>query len=285
MARHSAVESRVRVAGWVWAALVALLLVIVLVVGWFLLAGKQDDEESARTCIDGDQQLTVWADPAAEDVAQTLTDAYNAEEPVVRDRCVTAVVEVTSTAEATEAYRRAEPGVAPVWIPAGTGFIPGLSGAPDSVDIVGSDDLVHYIPEGGDPDPSTAVLPTGAESMVSALSAEAAGREVDDATAGAGPSFQTARDQNLPVLTSAALLGSSDTDTDDVRAVGEVTFPLVAFGSSPAVDESSARLAADFAARADSTETVSPEPASPWLTRVAGALAGTPLGSADGENS
>ncbi|MDN5683336.1 hypothetical protein [Corynebacterium glyciniphilum] len=284
MARHSAGESRVRVAGWVWIALIALILVIAVVVGWFVLAGRQDDETSAASCIDGEQRLTVWADPAAADIAQSLAERYNAEEPVVRDRCVTAVVEVTSTAEATDAYRRVDRGVAPVWIPAGTGFIPGLSGAPDTVGIVGTDDLVHYVPADGDPDPSAAVLPTGPESMVSALSAEAAGREVDADAAGAGPSLQSAREQNLPILTSADLLDGTAADTGEVHTVGEVVFPLVAFGSSPAVDEESARAAADFAAWADDPETVAPEPASPWLARTAGALAGVPLGGPDGEN-
>lgn len=284
MARHSAGESRVRVAGWVWIALIALILVIAVVVGWFVLAGRQDDETSATSCIDGEQRLTVWADPAAADIAQSLAERYNAEDPVVRDRCVTAVVEVTSTAEATDAYRRVDPGVAPVWIPAGTGFIPGLSGAPDTVGIVGTDDLVHYVPADGDPDPSASVLPTGPESMVSALSAEAVGREVDADTAGAGPSLQSAREQNLPILTSADLLDGTAADTGEVHTVGEVVFPLVAFGSSPAVDEESARAAADFAAWADDPETVVPEPASPWLARTAGALAGVPLGGPDGEN-
>ncbi|WP_145941106.1 hypothetical protein [Corynebacterium glyciniphilum] len=284
MARHSAGESRLRVAGWVWAALVALILVIAVVVGWFVLAGRQGDDNSAASCIDGEQRLTVWADPAAADIAQSLAERYNAEEPVVRDRCVTAVVEITSTAEATEAYRRVDPGVAPVWIPAGTGFVPGLSGAPDTVGIVGTDDLVHYVPVGGDPDPSAAVSPTGPESMVSALAAEAVGREVDANAAGAGPSLQSAREQNLPMLTSADLLDGAAADTGEVHTVGEVVFPLVAFGSSPAVDEESARAAADFAAWADGSETVTPQPASPWLARTAGVLAGLPLGGPDGEN-
>jgi hypothetical protein len=284
MARHSADESRVRVAGWVWIALISLILVVAVVVGWFVLAGRQDDENSAASCIDGEQRLTVWADPAAADVTQSLVEQYNAEEPVVRDRCVTAVVEITSTAEATDAYRRVDPGVAPVWIPAGTGFIPGLSGAPDTVGIVGADDLVHYVPADGDPDLSAAVLPTGAESMVSALAAEAAGREVDADTVGAGPSLQNAHEQGLPVLTSADLLGGTTADAGEVHTVGEVVFPLVAFGSSPAVDENSARAAADFAAWADDSETVTPEPASPWLARTAGALAGIPLGGPDGAN-
>lgn len=279
MARHSAPESRIRVAGWVWAALLALLLVTALTVGWFALAGKQGDEDASATCIDGEQRLTVWADPAAAETARTLAEDYNAGNPVVRDRCVTAVVEVRSTAEATADYRGARPGVAPVWIPAGTGFIPGLSGAPDTVQLVGSDELVHSVPDGADPEPAAAVLPTGAESMVSALAAEALGRD----GAPDGPDLRTARGENLPVLTSAALLSESGDGVGDVRTVGEVVFPLVAFGSSPAVDEDEARAAADFASRAGGTDTVTPEPASPWLTETAGSLAGVPLARAEDE--
>jgi hypothetical protein len=278
MARHSAPESKVRVAGWVWAAVVAVVLVIALTVGWFVLAGSQRDDEAGGDCIDGEQTLTVWADPASEAIAQTLAESYNAGDHVVRDRCVSAVVEVMSTAEATAAYRRVEPGVAPVWIPAGTGFIPGLSGAPETVQVVGTDDLVHVVPAGADPEPSAAVLPAGAASMVSALAAEAVGRETPPEQP--GPDLQAARDQNLPVLTSAGLLAGSGGSTGGVRTVGEVMFPLVAFGSSPAVDEESARAAADFASRADGEGSVTPVAASPSLTETAGALAGVPLGSA-----
>ncbi|MEJ6548540.1 hypothetical protein PQI66_03155 [Corynebacterium sp. USCH3] len=274
MARHSAAESRFRVAGWVWAALLALILVIAMVVGWFILAGRHDGATSAQNCIDGEQQLTVWADPAAEDVARQVVDRYNSGGPVVRDRCVTAVVALKSTAEATEAYRRVEPGVAPVWIPAGTGFISGLSGAPDTVGIVATDDLVHYVPAGGDGTIGAAVLPSGPESMVSALAAETTAKDVDTGTVGEGPSLSELRDGTRPFLTSAALFGDSATASGELRTVGEVQFPLVAFGSSPSVDETSARAAADFAARADTADTVTPLPASPWLVGVVGALSG-----------
>ncbi|MGV0869597.1 hypothetical protein [Corynebacterium kalidii] len=278
MARHSAPDSTVRVAGWVWAAVVAVLLVVAVVVGWFVLVGSQRDDEAGDACIDGEQELTVWADPAAEEVARTLAESYNAGEHVVRDRCVTAVVEVMSTAEATAAYRRVEPGVAPVWIPAGTGFIPGLSGAPETVEVVGTDELVHVVPAGADPEPSAAVLPTGAESMVSALAAEAVGRGAPPEQP--GPDLPTARGQNLPVLTAAGLLDGAGDRAEDVRTVGEVVFPLVAFGSSPAVDEKSARAAADFASRADGADSVTSVAASPSLTETAGALAGVPLNRA-----
>lgn len=285
MARHSAAQSPVRVAGWVWFALVAVILVVALVVGWFVLASRQSSDEAEGACIDGDQELTVWADPAAEDVARQLVADYNDTEPVVRDRCVTASVEVRSTAEATLAYRGGQPGVAPVWIPAGTGFISGLSGAPNEVPVVGSDDLVHRVPEGADADVARAVLPTDAASMVTALAAEAAGVPLDmesDATLEAlraAPDVQAAVDENLPVLSSASLLGEQAGGND--ATVGEVQFPLVAFGSSPAVDENQARAAADFAEKADAEgtgESVTAEPASPWLSRVAGVLADVPLG-------
>lgn len=282
MSRHSAAQSPVRVAGWVWFALVAVILVVALVVGWFVLAARQSSDEAAATCIDGDQELTVWADPAAEDVARQVVADYNETDPVVRDRCVTASVAVRSTAEATLAYRGGQPGVAPVWIPAGTGFISGLSGAPDEVPVVGSADLVHRIPEGADADVARAVLPTGAASMVTALAAEAAGVPLDTESDAAlealraAPDVQAAVDENLPVLSTASLLGGEGEGND--ATVGEVQFPLVAFGSSPAVDENQARAAADFAEKADAGDSVTAEPASPWLSRVAGVLADVPLG-------
>lgn len=288
MARHSAAQSPVRVAEWVWFALVAVILVVALVVGWFVLASRQATEKTEATCIDGEQELTVWADPAAEDVAQRLVDGYNETDPVVRDRCVTASVEVRSTAEATLAYRGGQPGVAPVWIPAGTGFISGLSGAPTEVPVVGSDELIHRVPEGADADVARAMLPTGAASMVTALAAEAAGVPLDmesDATLEAlraAPDVQSTVDENLPVLSSASLLGEQSEGNE--TTVGEVQFPLVAFGSSPAVDENQARAAADLAEKATAEdteaagETVTTEPASPWLSRVAGVLADVPLG-------
>lgn len=281
MPRHSATDSPVRVAGWVWAALVAVIVVAALVVGWFALAGRDggDGDSTAADCIEGDAELTVWVDPAATETAEALVDDYNSSDPVVRDRCVTAVVEEKSTAEATAAYRAGQPGVAPVWIPAGTGFIPGLSGAPEEVPVVGTDTLIHYVPEGADEaaaDVQNAVVPSGPASMTAALAADAAGVEVTDP----GPPLQEALDDNLPVLSAESLVGQPGVP------VGDVQFPLVAFGSSPSVDEQSARAAADFASSVTEKDTapdgdgatVVPEPASPALAGSAGRLAGVDLG-------
>lgn len=278
MARHAAADTPIRISGWIWAALAALIVVAALVVGWFVLADSRSGDRAASSCLDGDGEVTVWADPAAEKLAVSLVDEYNAGDPVVRDRCITAVVETISTAEATRAYREVNPGVAPVWLPAGGDFVPGLSGAPAEIPVVGTDTLVHHIPDDADPDIGNAVTPPGEDSMVAALAAEAAGVEVDPDA----PALQQSLDENLSVLSSEGVLDMAG------EPVGDVQIPVVAFGSSPAVDEDAARIAADFLSTVvhdangsngtdGDLEMITPEPASPWLTRAAGLLAGVEL--------
>ncbi|HIW92136.1 MAG TPA: hypothetical protein H9870_10805 [Candidatus Corynebacterium avicola] len=276
MARHSAADSPTRVAAWVWVALAALVVVAV-VVAWTVFSGGGDDKDdaAAASCIDGDQELLVWVDPAATKTAEKLVDEYNSSSPVVRDKCVTATYEVRSTADAVRSYREGMPGVAPVWIPAGTGFISGLSGAPTSVPVVGTDELVHVVPEGADAAPGAAAVPVGPENMVSVLAAVSAvpdgAPEVDAVGASVDRSsqeqitLQQAQNEGLPFYSSAAFA--------DGNPVGEVQFPLVAFGSSPSVEEDDARAATDFLSTSTSEqdeEEVTPEPASPRLARYAG---------------
>ncbi|MGO1949866.1 MAG: hypothetical protein ACTH1D_09540 [Mycobacteriaceae bacterium] len=290
MPRHAAAESPTRIAGWIWAALIALVVVIALAVAWIVLVGRDDGDDGTASdgtsCVDGDQELLVWADPAAEDSARRLVDTYNDSGAVVRDRCVTATLEITGTAEAAVAYREGQPGVAPVWIPAGGGFVPGLSGAPAELPVVGTDELVHVVPEGADPAPGAAEVPPGVGSMVSAMAADlilpgndptmdaAVDRGADgDVTA------QDALQDGLPLLTSANIAGDAAGEQ-----IASVVFPLVAFGSSPAVDEDGARAAADFAgvAAAESPdEPITPRPAPPRLAMYAGTLAGVGLEAAE----
>lgn len=274
MARHSATDSPTRVAAWVWVALAALIIVAVFV-AWTVFAGGDDEDDAAADCIDGDQELLVWVDPAATETAEKLVDEYNSSSPVVRDKCVTATYEVRSTADAVRSYRENMPGVAPVWIPAGTDFINGLSGAPTSVPVVGTDELVHVVPEGADAALGAAVVPVGPENMVSVLAAIAAvpdgALEEEAVGASVGRSsqeqitLQQAQNEGLPFYSSAGFA--------EGNPVGEVQFPLVAFGSSPSVEEDGARAAADFvsaSAPEQDGEEVTPEPASPRLARYAG---------------
>lgn len=273
MSRHAATDSPTRLAAWIWVVLAALLIAAV-VVAWTVISGDDEDSTTAE-CIDGDQELLVWVDPAAAEIAEQLVDDYNEASPVVRDRCITATYEVRPTADAVRAYREGMPGVAPVWIPAGTGFIPDLSGAPGRVPIVGTDDLVHVVPDGADAAPGAAAVPIGPENMVSVLAAIAAVPDDDPAVDAVGASvgrsaheritLQQAENDGLPFYSSAAFA--------DGNTVGEVQFPLVAFGSSPSVDETDARIAADFLAVStpeQDGEDVTPEPASPRLARYAG---------------
>ena len=287
MPRHAANESPTRVAGWIWAALIAVVVIAAVVIAWLVVADRDGDDDNAADCIDGNQRLLVWADPAAEEIATDLVDSYNDSSPVVRDRCVTAEVEVTPTAEAVAAYRGGEPGVAPVWIPAGTSFVAGLSGAPQTVPVVGTDELVHVVPQDADPAPAAALVPSGPESMVGALGAVAAVPDDDPAAAAMdgvveagrteGVTPQQAQESGRPYFSSTGVLDKADLAGDDSQRnpVGEVEFPLVSFGSSPAVDEESSRVAADFADKSveggdTNGNEVTPEMASPRLTSYAG---------------
>jgi hypothetical protein len=129
------------VAAWVWAAPLALVVVAACVVGWYFLArGASDDDTSADDCLAGDLTLLVWADPVAQATAGDLVDSYNAGSPVVRDHCVRALLEVRPVQEAVDAYRSAQPDVAPVWFPVAAPDAAGLPGAPETVPVLPAED-------------------------------------------------------------------------------------------------------------------------------------------------
>lgn len=143
--RHRSTGRRRGVATWVWAAPLAVVVIVALVLGWFTLSRGAGDGD-VSDCLAGDLDLVVWADPAAEPTARELVDTYAATDPVVRDHCIHARVEVMDTASADEAYRSATAAgpsdgtttVAPVWLPVGTGLTAGLAGAPEVPPVVGS---------------------------------------------------------------------------------------------------------------------------------------------------
>lgn len=135
--RHASAHRSRGVATWVWAVPVTVVIVIAVFIGWLALS-RDDNDSDASGCISGDLGLRVWADPAAEDTARSLVDAYAASEPVVRDFCVQPQLEIKDTAAAVDEYRSAIPGVAPAWLPAGTGLTAGLAGAPEDPPVVGT---------------------------------------------------------------------------------------------------------------------------------------------------
>lgn len=117
------------------------LAVVALVIGWIALSRDGGDGDSdASGCISGDMELLVWTDPAAESTARMLVDRYAATDPVVRDHCVHARVELRDTESALDAYRSEAAGVAPVWLPVGDGLTDGLTGAPEETPVVGNTD-------------------------------------------------------------------------------------------------------------------------------------------------
>lgn len=135
--RHASARRSRGVATWVWAVPVAVVVITAVFIGWLALS-RDDNDTDASGCIAGDLGLLVWADPAAQDTARSLVDAYAAADPVVRDFCVRPRLEIKDTAAAVDEYRSAVPGVAPVWLPAGTELTAGLAGAPEDPPVVGT---------------------------------------------------------------------------------------------------------------------------------------------------
>ncbi len=109
-------------------SLVAVALLVLGVVGWLQLRDRIDDQatEAAGTCVEGDAELHIAADPL---IARTLTDlaaTWNTDvAPVIRDYCITAHVTATesptaATALATDTWNP-ELGPEPaLWVPVDT---------------------------------------------------------------------------------------------------------------------------------------------------------------------
>ena len=116
MGRHAKpAQSGVHLAGWVWAALMALLLIIALVIGWFAI--NKTNSAGSEKCPDGDYSLAVWAAPEAEGTAQSLIDSYNEEDHVVEDSCVKATAQTMSDDDAVKALSEDNNTVPAVWMP------------------------------------------------------------------------------------------------------------------------------------------------------------------------
>ncbi|MGU3294757.1 substrate-binding domain-containing protein [Williamsia sp. M5A3_1d] len=74
--------------------ILAVIVVVALVVGWNLLGNSlsDDGDAAARTCVEGEQTVTVLADADIAAPLATIAQAWSATRPVIRDACVTLTV-------------------------------------------------------------------------------------------------------------------------------------------------------------------------------------------------
>lgn len=75
MARHANGENNFKVAGWVWAVLIAVVLVTALIIGWSAVSKNNQETVAAEECAEGDYELSVWTAPKAKAAAEELASA------------------------------------------------------------------------------------------------------------------------------------------------------------------------------------------------------------------
>lgn len=124
MGRHSSGKSNYAIAGWMWAAILALLVVAALVFGWSALNQANTERSSTAQCPEGEHSLTVWTGQSHVEQAEHLASQYNDETRVVQDSCIKAkVVPMADSAAMDKLKGAATTGDAPtkdvagVWIP------------------------------------------------------------------------------------------------------------------------------------------------------------------------
>ena len=117
MTRHSSGESNFKLAGWVWAVLIAVIAVSALIFGWGALFNQNTKNVSADQCAEGEYSLTVWADPENIENLDGLLADYNESSPVITDYCVTASSETRTDDAVNEALQGDHP-LAGAWVPA-----------------------------------------------------------------------------------------------------------------------------------------------------------------------
>ena len=119
MARHASGKQNYRVAGWVWAALAAVVVVALLVAGWIALARNNQDDLAAPECPQGDFVVQVWA--ADESELKDAVEEFNDANEVELDHCLKTEVVRKPDADAIKAYKAwgegGQPG-AELWKPA-----------------------------------------------------------------------------------------------------------------------------------------------------------------------
>ncbi|HIW94876.1 MAG TPA: VWA domain-containing protein [Candidatus Corynebacterium gallistercoris] len=124
MGRHGSGKSNYTVAGWVWGALLALIAIVALIIGWNVVNNRNSEQVAQPECVGETYQLTVWADPSAEEAASGLAKEFNSSNPSAMDQCIEAAVAPMADAEAAGQYAAWADNVeapqqpAAVWIPA-----------------------------------------------------------------------------------------------------------------------------------------------------------------------
>lgn len=124
MGRHGSGKSNYRIAGWIWAAIAALIAIVAVVIAWTVVDNRNNDNLAAPECTGQKFDLTVWAAPEVENAgAKQLVDSYNESNPSAMDTCIHATVVSMPDNEALQRYREWTPDTpaanlpAAVWIP------------------------------------------------------------------------------------------------------------------------------------------------------------------------
>ena len=194
MARHASGENNFKVAGWVWAVLIAVVLVTALIIGWSAVSKNNQETVAAEECAEGDYELSVWAAPQAKAAAEELAKAYNDANRIVADHCVTASI---SEVADRDGLAKLDSEVPAAWVPEDAAAV--LPAAKDhGVRAAGND-----VPNVGEP--ARPVLRLEAGDRVPELGQRAA----SDFT-----SFAV-EEQKLPSTKVAELTGDKAKDTED----------------------------------------------------------------------
>lgn len=253
MGRHGSGKSNYKVAAWVWVALIALVAIVVLVIGWTVVKDRNTEQIANPECAGESYQLTVWADPSAQQIASDLAEDFNATNPSSLDRCIEAAVAPMADAEAAGQYAAWADNVeapqqpAAVWIPAAvTEAIEQLGDAPiqfrqaDAPQLAGGAVVVAPELTG---EPAAAVhdeLRQRAADQFVNFAANSEGAEGSVAVSTA-PSVS-----NVPSEETAESLDAPDAQHDEsaqqTRQAQQVTFVLDTSGSMGLVEGGATRL-------------------------------------------
>lgn len=115
MGKHASTEpQKTRVAGWVWAALLAILLTTVVIISQMVI---RSTSSNAQGCSDQPTYtLAVWSAKEASGAAEELAESFNADGATIGETCVQA--EIQTIADEQVIAKIGEGQYAPIWIPA-----------------------------------------------------------------------------------------------------------------------------------------------------------------------
>ena len=116
MARHSNGKTSLRLAGWVWAALITLLVIVALFLGWQKIAQNNRAEVNAPACAEGEYTMQAWAAPERAAAAQQIAEKYNSSARVVHDKCARINFSTATDEEVKDKLKHSAHNAA--WLPA-----------------------------------------------------------------------------------------------------------------------------------------------------------------------